>query len=249
MDTIYISAYLCHKYDQHKNVKLDSDDFQYIEEYYNSIVKNNLNTLIIIDDNTNDFILKYSNNNVKIIKVNPMNSDDVINNKLLLHDHRFIYFNNMLKSVTNKFTMFTDIGDVIVLNPIYTIIDINPKLLYVGTENEKINDNKWFIEYLQNMQWLDKSILRDYKIIFKNKTILNCGIIFGSRIVLLPLLSKIVYLTQSLYKMYRIDRPLDMFLINYVCYKFFGDILYDGTLLNTRFGHYEYDMNKAIKHK
>ena len=55
----YLAAYLTSKYNYHRDVQHKSDNFEYIKEYYQSIVKLNLNAVIIVDDSSDEFIQKY----------------------------------------------------------------------------------------------------------------------------------------------------------------------------------------------
>jgi hypothetical protein len=247
----YISAYLCSKYDHHRKTQVSDDDFGYIEEYYNQIIRLNLKADILVDLISNSFIKRYANQNIRFCK-SSLSSD--FWEKSHPHDIRFMYFlEHIMLNPNIEYLMLSDIRDVVVLNPIEKIIQINPTTLFVGTENEKILENKWFHHYLQ-LPCFEQ--YPDYRIIFENKTILNCGTIFGHRNMLIKLLTQLVGMMLNIYCANNQSsddipppNPIDMFCLNYIVYKYYQNNLYCGDLFNTRFGAYIYDMTKVIKHK
>lgn len=66
---------------------------------------------------------------------------------------------------------------------------------------------------------------------------------------MLELLENIIKIMIYMYEKYEINRPLDMFVVNYVIYKYYKNRIYQGNNFNTIFGHNEYDRNKVVKHK
>lgn len=287
----YLSAYLCSQYDYHKKTALSSDNFDYIKSYYESIVDLDLEAVIIVDNISDDFIKKYSNKNVTFYR-QPRN---ISHDHMQLHDIRFVYFmdyiirDKCIDGLTvgtidgnDYYYMISDVSDVVILNPVQNIINIDPHTLYVGTENQNLLDNTWFNHKFFNKsvnQWLiNNPSVSDYQEVFVDRVILNCGIIFGCRELLIEFLNRFVELSLDIYgfaesfpqnislsivpketslltqtdchpQMGTHRYPIDMFVVNYVSYKYYGGVVYDGGLLNTRFGAYLFDTTKCVKHK
>lgn len=244
---IFLTVYLSSKYDYHKQTQLKPNDFTYISNYYKSIDKLGLNCKIFIDNTNKKFILKYQTKNIKFI-FDPISittkNIDKIENKFLIHDLRFIMFRNFLYHKKYSHYFLSDISDVQILNNPKIL---NDKYLYIGKENENILDNQWFQTYIKDMNYV-LELFPDYKKVFDNKVILNCGTIFGKYILIKNLLDYFHYYSILIYSKYNVKRPLDMFLINYISYKYLFEII-SSKNFNTKFGHQEYDYDKIVKHK
>jgi hypothetical protein len=215
--------------------------------------------VIIIDNVSDEFVDKYKTDNISFYL-----PDNVNQTKILLHDVRFMYFKEYIeKDTETDFFVLTDIGDVVILNPIEKIIELDQDIIYLGMESEKLNDNKWFdVKYyfnnenLENNNNIKKQIhsqINDYNEVFKDNIIINCGTICGHRTILLKLLDKMIDVMNTIYSRSDqniiIEYPTDMFAINYVAYKYFDKNIYKENKLTTIFFANEYDMTKCIKHK
>lgn len=244
-EPIFISAYFSLDRDLHKNVQLESDDFSYIKSYYKSIVRNDLSSVIITDSISQEFVERYRNRNVDFHIIKCFPSID----HLLLHDKRFFYYLYLMSmKVDQEYFLFSDVSDVIVLNPVTKIMTLDPKVLYVNHENDNILNNIWFNQYLIDLEWPGEEEEKLRKL-FRGKQILNCGVIMGHRDLLMNVLIDMVQFMISSYNRYNIKKPLDMLAINYVVYTQYEDILYTGDRFHTKFGHNHYDNDKVIKHK
>lgn len=323
---LYLAAYLTSRYDHHRRMQHTDSDFSYIEKYYESIMKLGLKSVIIIDNPTEaniEFINRYTNNNVSFYIPKPVDRD------MHIHDLRFFYFYEYILSRSDiEYVMMTDISDVVILNPIEDIIDIHTKLLCIGIENDEIENNQWFNKTYGKITKIQGNYpICDYDVLFENKTLLNCGSIFGHRDLLSVFLMKTIMIMVSIYdydyklckgtKKYDhifgnvfcedtnntddiimnrysvrhvftsfrntnaicnnikenikenikdnnkenktenvinkkpgdVEAPIDMFVVNYVAYKYYYDSLYKGNLFVTNFSREEYDYTKCVKHK
>lgn len=310
---LYLAAYLTSRYDYHRRMQHIDSDFTYIEKYYKSIMKLNLKSVIIIDNANVDFINRYTNNNVSFHVPKPVSRD------IHVHDLRFFYFYEYILSRNDiDYIVITDISDIVILNPIENIINIHPKLLCIGVENDNIECNQWFNKTYGKITKIQGNYpICEYDGLFGNKRLLNCGSIFGHRDLITVFLMKTIMIMVSIYdydyelckgtKKYDyvlnmdnmdntdnidildniimnrysvrqvftsfrnnninninnnsekpvsknilpggVEAPVDMFIINYVAYKYYSDNLYDGNLFVTNFTHDEYDYTKCIKHK
>lgn len=260
----YISAYFSSIFDNHKNIQIENNNFNYIKEYYQSIINNKVNSIIFIDKSNQQFIDKYENELIQIIKCNLNKYNYLLNNiynidsiiyKMQPHDIRFFEFYKYIKNnIHIKYIAVTDISDVIIIkNCIDLLKDDN--ILYVCNENQNIFDNIWFNEYLLYIKKKYNFDLLSYNK-FKNNIILNSGIICGHRNIILDLFNKMLIFMINLYltgddKI--IQRPLDMLAINYVIYTHFNDKLYkpsnNNNILHSPFWQNIYDKSKYFKHK
>jgi hypothetical protein len=236
-------VYYSSKIDFHKNTRQKPNNFNYIKNYYNSILKNNLNTVIFIDNSHDSFRQKYSNKNIFLRKT------QLKVNNFLIHDVRFIEYYFYIKRHSEiDFFILSDISDVIILNDVQNKINIKKDKIYVGTEGSSIDNNIWFEEYLKYCSVYDSNL---NKLLYEGKQILNCGVLCGSRNILLKFLKIFI---SYLYKIYEnnydsIHRPFDMYLTNLIIYKYFKNDIYKGDVLVTKFGNDEFDKSKCIKHK
>lgn len=237
----YLSSYYSSVNDYHKNVKLLGSDFSYIKEYYQSLVDLDLTAFIFIDQPNTTFITKFETEKIRFF------TSKVIENGWHLHDVRFVnYYQFLVENPTIEYVAMTDISDVVVIKDCFPLIESNKNVIFIGQENAQIGDNLWFNEYLNYLGNVYEELPPFFH---KEKTILNCGILCGHRIVVLEFLSLMLKLFQHFYEIYPTKRPLDMYIVNYVAYTYFSNRLYNGKDLNTKFGHYEFDKVKFFKHK
>lgn len=242
---IYFAAYYTNNHDNHKNVKLEPNDFEYIKNYYLSIRKKKLPCIILHDNLSEEFINKYQTKSVKFVKCET-------NQKYQPHDARFFHLYNFSRNNEKiKYACMTDISDVIVINDC-SQLSKNDKI-FIGAENGDILENAWFADYLSYINLtcdFDKTKFE----IFESRLILNSGIICGNRKLLLIFLKKCVEMMNNMEtirdkKNLRNNRPLDMFVINYVSYYYFPEYVCIHPDLNTPFGHNIYDPKCYFKNK
>jgi len=228
------------------------------------MINNKKESIIVVDNIDDSFNTIHQCDYVNFLKTDDikLNQDqsDIIK-KILLHDKRFIYFlqiikNNKLIDNTNIYYLITDVADVELLNDPDTILKLDPNIIYICKENETIDKNIWFDNYIKDIlkiiDPLDLEIIGmfdEMKELFSGKIILNCGAILVCHDLMIKLLNDFVSLTIKLYSKYSFTRPLDMLFFNYVIYKYYSECLYLGNDFNTKFGHYLREKGKVIKHK
>ena len=114
IDIIYIAAYLSLGRDYHRDRQEISDNFEYIKEYYDSIKRNGLRSMILVDGCTQSFIDKYSIKidvyEIKLIKLNKRFNNISIQN-IHIHDERFYYFYDIVVLGTNDYYVLSDISE------------------------------------------------------------------------------------------------------------------------------------------
>jgi hypothetical protein len=255
----YLAAYLTGKYDYNRKQQVHSNDFNYIKAYYESIQKLKLQAIIFIDNASEDFIDKYSNEYVSFYQVN----ENQLTKNMHPHDARFLYFEEYIKQDTNTdYFVLTDVSDVIILNPIEEILQLNKNLLYVGFEGELISENVWFRKTYGFRSIRNNYHFFDSDNLLCNRILLNCGTLLGSRETILIFLFLMKKTFNSIYSFGdqcaqendsffdKIPAPLDMFVTNYIIHKFFyDDNLFKGHGFTSLFSGEYFDMTTCVKHK
>lgn len=180
-DNIVITSWLTSKKDPQR-LFYQPTSFESIREWYNSIIKLNLNGIIFHDSFSNEFIKKYSNKNIKFIK-----DRGFAEQSLCAADYRWkMYFDFLLKEKFENIFM-TDCNDVVIKqNPFVSkFYQSNTESLFIGVESfPRLNkENPWMINicnyaYRNNNQGFP----------FFHKPTLNCGIVGGTRNIVLKLL-------------------------------------------------------------
>ena len=98
-NVIYLAAYLNSKRDEHKDIQLEADSYEYIKDYCCSIKKNNLYCVIIVDKCTDKFMNLYTDKNISFYKQDydlDGNRLSKVHDNMLLHDRRFLMFYNYI---------------------------------------------------------------------------------------------------------------------------------------------------------
>jgi hypothetical protein len=240
---IIIGVYYTHKKDGQWNKQIQKNNFEYIKPWHKSITEKNLQGVLLVDNSCGqDFINKYQNNNVKMIKIQPTKS------KHALHVVRFLDIYKYLQSNIYDNVLLTDVSDVMFLkNPFDFIKD--DKKLYVGCEQRHKNGD---FKIAERDPWAKHNFKRFYNAKNKNypfwkKKFLNCGIVGGHYHNVMKFLNKF---KEEASVPPKGTFPMDMPIMNYVCYDNFSENLITGQPLHTIFGIYDVNNKECyIAHK
>ena len=235
MDCI-ITTYFTSEKDPQRSDIWANDDFSIIKDFYESVIKHNLNCIILIDNSTDEFIKKYKTNKIEFVRCD--------SSGLNMVDIRWKLYNKILNERKEiKRVFFIDVSDVIILkNPFEYIV---PDKIYCGDE-ENINiKNNWMThryDLLKNPE-VDEKIIN-----YLNKKILNAGILGGER-------NYLIGITKKMAEMLDFSKithtTVDMCIINHVLYTYTKkDMLIHGLPVNTIFRRNEINNEVAwFKHK
>lgn len=245
MDIVYyFASYFATIHDNHKDTTTEKNSFEYIRNYYNSIMSlsGNIVCYIIHDHLDNSFVKRYQNKKIIFIKID-INDD----NKLQPHDLRFIEIFKIIKNNPKiQYIFMTDISDCIVIKNGLPLLK-NNNYLYICQEGENIYDNKWmenYLKYIYEKYFIDFTICQS----FNGKRILNSGIVGGTRDLIIKFLEKLVMFINAMC-VQKDGKPIDMIAINFIAYTYFPNLIYTGVYLHTRFGFREYNNSRYFKHK
>lgn len=234
MDCI-ISTYFTLQNDPQSKKVWENDNFNYIKNFYNSLVKLNLNGYILVDNVTDAFIEKYQTDKIKIIRVDATGLNVI--------DIRWkLYYDFLLKNEHIENVFFTDISDVIVLrNPFYFI---RKDKVYCGDQISTYASSKWMMDRF-NMFTIPE-LIEGYDT-YKNKPLLNAGVLGGNREFMLDICKKMA----NLLEIQNISTlTVDMITFNHILYIYYGDRIVHGLPVNTVL--FREDINNKIawfKHK
>jgi len=220
--------------DPQKNIKWETNGFEKISEFYNSIKTLDLNCVIFYDELSDLFINEYSTDKIKFEKVNP--------SSLNLIDVRWVIYKDYLeknKKINRVF--FTDISDIVVLKNPFNFITKN--VIYCGDEEMLNNDSLWMKHCYMCLKHLDVQKINEC---YKHK-VLNAGILGGEKDLIYDVINKMSdILINSNIK----HTTVDMCTLNYVLYTYYSDKIIHGLPVNTVFNNYETDNKIAwFKHK
>jgi len=120
---IICSTLLNKNIDPQRGIQI-KDTYNYIKEWYESVIFLNLKAVIFYDNLDEEFIMKYTRTNINFIKVEQKSLNTV--------DYRWVIYSNFLKYNKNKYDniLFTDISDVIFLKNPFEFIN---KEIELGT--------------------------------------------------------------------------------------------------------------------
>ncbi len=217
-------------YDVNRSNTIADDDFSVIENWYNSIINLKLNGIIFHNNFSDSTYEKYQNDFVKFIKIeyNPDFNPNI---------YRYFIYNQYLKSnhqnIENVF--FTDVSDVLILkNPFQEkLFQENPNAIFCGDEPE-ILDNQWMKLHCEHL----RNNIKDFGLFeekFKNKTLLNCGIIGGNINLMTSFIEKLWQIHSNYNHNNKTNFTGDMGAFNFLIRTKFNDNLFHGTPVNTVF--------------
>jgi hypothetical protein len=150
------------------NGYVKKNDFSYIENWYNSIIKNNLNAVLFYDGLSKDFVEKYQTDKIKFIKVGSF----IYSN----NDYRFFCFRNYLEDNKFDYVFHTDASDVVVVqSPEKLLKDLNGYSYYTCKDSIKLNQFP-YINIHEQLRWDDKL---KFLLNQNNWDLINMGVVGG----------------------------------------------------------------------
>ncbi len=147
-----------------------TSDIGYIKKWYDSIISTNLNAVMFHDSLTDDFVKRYSNDNIKFIKVEP---GDYSNN-----DFRFFCFNEYLNSISNnpQYVFHTDASDVVVVKDPSELVSSNSSIDYFACKDSILLEQFPYMDIHERVNWEDTLLFMINK---QNWDLINMGVIGG----------------------------------------------------------------------
>lgn len=192
-----------------ENNHVKKDFFPYIEDWYNSIVKNNLNAVLFCDGLSNEFIEKYQTKKIKFIQVDPF----IYSN----NDYRFFCFRNYLENNKFDYVFHTDASDVVVVQDPEKLLDhFREYSYYTCKDSIKLNQFP-YINIHEKYRWEDKI---KFLINYNSWDLINMGVVGGKYEDMLLFYKKFC---ETRIKMGDPDFNSDMWVLQYLMRSTFSD--------------------------
>ena len=225
-------------FDVNRNELIADDNFEVVQKWYNSMVDLKLNAVLFHNSFSDETVSKFENEYVKFEKVVQNDSFNPNINRYFVYQD---YITNHQAEINNLF--LTDISDVtVILNPFeHNYFKANKNKIFCGDEN-KILNNDWMHDHCLHLRNEITNFVA-FEVENQDKTLLNCGVIGGSKTIILELLNKITSLHQNYSLSNKTPFTLDMGVFNYVMYTFFQNQFLHGNPINTVFKNYETNRN------
>lgn len=232
-------------HDVNRNTVLENDDYSLVKDWADSIIALKLQGIIFHNNFSAETCIQFSNKNIQFIKVE---HNSIFNPNVYRY---FIYKDFLEKNKPNIKKVFcTDISDVVVLkNPFkQPLFTDNAAKIFCGDEPKKLND-EWMIEHAGHL----RNNIADYAAyeeIFKEKQLLNCGIIGGDIKVMRKFIEELTILHEKYNQDNKTEFTGDMGAFNYLARTKYNNGITHGAPVNTTFKHYETDNENCwFRHK
>lgn len=212
MKNIIITTYFTKDIDPQRNHIWDTDDFNIIELFFESIVKHDLSLIILHDNCSDNFVNEYTTNKIKFVKVN--------SSGLNMVDIRWKLYSEFLSDTEADNVFFMDVSDVIILKNPFDYIQ--PDKIYIGDEMSINKENYWMMERYDMLNLDTKDYLDD--------TVLNCGVLGGSYNDMLSFCRK---MSDLIDKNSIKETTVDMAAANHILYTEYRNRIVHGPPLNT----------------
>ena len=221
---VIMTTYFCKKKDPQRDRYAPCNDLTYIKPWYNSIKKLQLNGIVFHDGLSNEFIDRYQTTKIKFIYL------DSSKFQYSLNDQRFlIYYDFLNKNKNIEKVFMTDGNDVTIVQNPFEMCD---RGLCIGSELVYLN----FFDKFKKTNGMKVNIPSNYNLAkFRNKKLLNAGIIGGNIKSILKLLKIMCYYFSKDSCNYC---NLNMAILNQSVYNNFNNII-TGYPLHSRFLKYE----------
>ena len=233
-ENIILACHIAGVYDVNRNTTLEADSYALVQAWAESIQLLNLHGVIFHNSFSEETCRKFSNENITFIEVeyNPAFNPNVF--------RYFIYRNFLLNFKSSLHSVFvTDVSDVVVVqNPFETFLfQENRDKLFCGDEPKVLN-NDWMNDHSTHLrnQIADYA---EYEKKFAESTLLNCGIIGGSRDVMNEFLKELCFVHEHFNQENKTAFTGDMGAFNYIARTQFNERLIHGAPVNSIFKGYE----------
>lgn len=182
-ELIVLSNYFTSKIDPQRGVNQSANDFNYIKNWYQSIIKNQLNGVVFHDGLEKEFIQKYQTEKVIFLECKL--------GLMSLNDERFFVFHEFLNFVNdNSYILITDINDVVVLRSPLDFFSNSPKKIFLGRDDHySWRSGYWSLNKIKEFQIKTSIKIPSYFLCFP---VFNAGLIGGKVTVINSLLSKMI---------------------------------------------------------
>jgi hypothetical protein len=242
---VMLSCLITGIYDVNRNETLQNDNYLFIKDWCESILKLDLRGVIFHNNFTDQFCEKSANKHIEFIRIQ---YDKSFNPNVF----RYLVYRDYLAKFSDEIEnlFVTDISDVVVvknpfLEPFYLE---NFDCIFCGDES-KILENEWMEAHSEHLRSKIENYEK-YEYEFKNHTLLNCGIIGGNIKVMQGFIEKLASIHQLNNHDNKTAYTGDMGAFNYLVRTQFNEKVKHGFPINTEFKGYQTNRDDCwFRHK
>ena len=172
-----------------KDGKVVVDQIKYIEPWYKSVSKLNINGVIFHDNLSDDFVSKYATDRISFVKVE---EEFIYSN----NDYRFFCFRDYLRSNEFDCVFHADASDVtVVKNPSKLLEEYKDVDFFACKDSIKLNQFGNYLQVHDNFNFEDRIL---FMLNYDNWDLINMGVIGGRYQDMLEFYSKFVQIRESM---------------------------------------------------
>jgi len=187
-DHVIFSTYFTTKKDPQRNTSVANDTFDYIKDFYHSVLESKYHAIIFHDSLSEEFIQKYQNKQVQFVRCQIL--------QYSLNDERYYIYREFLLQKKPKKVLLCDVNDVTFNKEKNFFSFINDNAFYIGRdEMVPIEKNSWMKE---KINILPESIQKKIPRSFLYMPVVNAGVIGGTYSTVFSFLDKIVFLFETI---------------------------------------------------
>ena len=138
-DEVIVTSVYSYNKDPQRNRKIECN-FDYIANFYNSVVFHKLNALIIHDCFPVDFVHSFSTSRIHFLLVKPSGSNRIMST----NDYRFLQYKKQLEKNLAKYYLFVDASDVFFNSNPFTYMKNNK--LFISPDIGTFHKNAWQVK-------------------------------------------------------------------------------------------------------
>lgn len=234
-----LSTYFTSKQDPVRGGFQQTDNFAYIQNWYSSVQKHDLEAVVFYDRLSEDFIHSYQTEKIKFVRcqLGPMS----------LNDERFYIFQEFIHWLPDGcFVLTTDINDVVINKNPLPLIQAKPEKLFVGRGNRRVWKNGiWTLIALKQFH---EKFCKPIPISFLDYPVFNPGTIAGRKELMLELFNQMTRIFEVLADAKNYDMPVFNYVLKDIYYP--TSSFWDGKVpfdLVWNFFYYGYRLRRKLE--
>lgn len=244
-ENLILSCLITGVYDVNRSTTLTNDDDSLFCEWANSIAKLGLQGVLFHNNLTEGVRAKYENGAIQCIEI----KHDLRFNPNV---YRYLVYQQFLQTYSYKIKnlFITDVSDVVIVqNPfLQPLFLANPDALFAGDELKQL-DNDWMRDHSEHLR-ARIADYASYEETFKDATLLNCGIVGGSRKVMVEFIDQLAGIHDRHNRNNTTAYTGDMGAFNYLVRTEYNDRVRHGPPINTVFKAYQNERTDCwFRHK
>gem|GEM_PF-225414 len=244
-ENLVLSCLVTGVHDVNRNTTLTNEDDSLFREWADSISRLGLQGILFHNNLTDEVRANYQNGHIQFIRIDHRTAFNP-------NVYRYFVYQQFLQryAAEIKNLFITDMSDVVVVqNPfIQPLFLDNPDSLFTGDEPKQL-DNEWMRDHSEHLR-ATISDYASYEETFKEATLLNCGIVGGSRKVMVNFIDRLVTIHDRCNRNNTTAYTGDMGAFNYLVRTQYNNRVLHGPPINTVFKEYQSDRTDCwLRHK